>query len=63
MDDIHNMVNKICEGRWCDKCPIWNHCLKPWTENDIQIIIEAYDKLFGVEIKINSDELISILEE
>ena len=60
---IQKMVLEICAGRSCRICPLYRHCQRPWTEEDGNAIVDAYNKMFGPDIIIDSDELVKVLED
>ena len=61
--DIESMVEKICVSRPCPNCPLDGYCQRPWTDEDRTVILESYEMLFGVELNVDSDELVKVLED
>ena len=69
-NNIHTLVNKICEGRSCRLCPIDGYCTDAlrakkyegaeYWENQIRI---EYEQLFGKDFELDEAEIMSLLDE
>ena len=55
--DIYAKTEKICSGRSCGECPLFNCCSRGFTVEKVEA---AYNSLFGKDIEIKETNVLDL---